>query len=68
MSRGIHRIVVHFREGEVRVRAQSKSLRGTPFTVGHTKEKCVLAGSAGHKAAARVAIERLLPKTAGTTS
>lgn len=67
MGRGIQRVVVQFREGEVRVRTQSKSLRGTPYTVGHTSEACTPGDKKSQKSATEAAILRLLPKLTITT-
>ena len=41
MSRGIHRFVITFGHGVVKVRAQSQSLRGNAYTVRHARKRSV---------------------------
>ena len=60
MARGIQRLVIHFGEKSVKVRAQSKSLRGSSYTVGASEEAIQGEGVQAMKVAAGKAIRTLL--------
>lgn len=67
MSRGIHKFVVTLRPHEVRIRAQSVSLRGQAFTVGSVTVPVSGDGTPAVKQAVKKGLALLYPEPADAT-
>ena len=60
MKPRIQRLIIQFRQNEVRIRAQARSARGTPYTVASLKAPHEVAGPTGTKRALSYGIGALL--------